>query len=322
MLAKNKPNEIYITRVYDAPIRAVWEAWTDPKKAAQWWGPRGFSITTHSKDLRVGGHWHYTMHGPDGVDYPNKTKYFEVEELKRLVYDHGGNDEQAPLFRVTVEFSEELGKTKMEMIMALATPEAARETAKFVKEAGGNTTWDRLGEYLSHELSGQELFIINRSFEAPLEAVFQMWVDPKHLARWLPPSGMEMSFLRGEIRPGTGAFYVMSGHGIKMYGRTNYLEITPPDRMVYTQQFCDEHEKVSRHPMAPIWPETMLTKVLFASEGPQQTRITILWQPHGAVTAAEIAAFVMARAGMTQGWTGSFDKLEAALASGVPTRRG
>ena len=68
--------------------------WTDPEQVAQWWGPRGFTLTTHSKDIRPGGHWDYTMHGPDGVNYPNQTKYHEVEECSKLVYDHGGNDGQ------------------------------------------------------------------------------------------------------------------------------------------------------------------------------------------------------------------------------------
>ena len=43
--------------------------------------------------------------------------------------------------------------------------------------------------------------------------------------------------------------------------------------------------------------------------------MTVLWEPHGKATAEEIAAFVKERGGMTQGWTGSFDKLEAALAA-------
>src|SRR5437868_13500673 len=112
MAPKSKSNEIKITRIYDAPVKAVWDAWTDPKQAAKWWGPRGFTLTTHRKDLRVGGSWDYTMHGPDGTDYPNKTKYFEVEECSKLVYDHGAGDDRVPLFRVTVLFSEAGGKTK------------------------------------------------------------------------------------------------------------------------------------------------------------------------------------------------------------------
>jgi len=314
MATKNKSNQIHITRIYDAPVQAVWDAWTDPDQVGKWWGPRGFTLTTHSKDLRVGGIWHYTMHGPDGVDYPNKTKYFEVEPCKRLVYDHGGNDEQQPLFRVTVDFSEQDGRTKMDMTMTVATPEAADEIRKVIKNANGNSTWDRLAEYLEKESTGQEHFVINRSFEAPIEVVFDLWTNPQHFSQWLPPTGFTMDFLRADIKPGGDAFYRMSnGAGVTMYGRTHYLQITPPKQIVYTQQFCDEHENISRHPMAPTWPETMLTSVSFCEEGPDQTRVTVTWQPYGATTPEELAVFVAARTGMTQGWTGSFDKLEAYL---------
>ena len=90
MTANQPSNEIRIIRVYEAPVNSVWDAWTDPNQASKWWGPRGFSITTHSKDLKPGGIWHYTMHGPDGTDYPNKAFYHEVVEHQKLVYDHGG----------------------------------------------------------------------------------------------------------------------------------------------------------------------------------------------------------------------------------------
>src|ERR1700739_169206 len=160
MAAKPESNRITITRVYDAPVRAVWDAWTDPEQVAEWWGPRGFTLTTHSKDLRSGGSWSYTMHGPDGVDYPNKTQYLEVEKYSKLVYDHGGNDDRPPLFRVTVLFTEAKGKTKMDMTMTPPTPESAEETRKFIKKAGGDATWDRLAEYLGKEISGKEKFVI------------------------------------------------------------------------------------------------------------------------------------------------------------------
>ncbi|MNJ91270.1 hypothetical protein D3C87_89200 [compost metagenome] len=314
MAAKSKSNELKITRVYDAPVKAVWDAWTDPKQVEQWWGPRGFTLTTHSKDLRPGGHWTYTMHGPDGVDYPNKTIYFEVEKYSRLVYDHGANDEQPPLFRVTVNFSEAKGKTTMEMTMTLPTAEAAQETKKFVKKAGGNATWDRLAEYLEKESSGKENFVINRTFDAPRNVMFDMWTNPKHFSQWLPPTGFTMKFLRSDITPGGSTFYVMTNdRDITMHGRTNYLDIHRPDRIVYTQQFCDEKENISRHPLAPTWPETMLTTVALTEEGPDQTRVTVTWEPYGATTPEELDAFIKAKAGMTVGWTGSFDKLEDAL---------
>jgi uncharacterized protein YndB with AHSA1/START domain len=307
MSEKKKANEIYITRVYDAPVKLVWEAWVDPEQVAKWWGPRGFTITTVHKDVRPGGSWRYTMHGPDGVDYPNFTLFHEVEKYSRLVYDHGGSADRPPMFRVTVNFLETNGKTTMEMTMALATAEAAENTKKFIKKAGGNSTWDRLAEYLSPT----DIFVINRSFEAPIDVMFKIWTDPKKIAKWLAPTGSTMEYLKADIRAGGTSLYSMTAsNGVKLFGNCNYLEITKPNRLVYTQSFCDEKGKMARHPMAPTWPETMLTKVTFTEEGPNTTRVTIEWEVHGEASADERKTFHDAKAGMTQGWTGSLDKLD------------
>jgi uncharacterized protein YndB with AHSA1/START domain len=102
---------------------------------------------------------------------------------------------------------------------------------------------------------------------------------------------------------------------MKMYGRTEYLKIEKPGTIVYTQQFCDEHEKLARHPMSPHWPATMLTTVQLIPEGPDLTRVVVTWEPYGAATPEELETFRQARGGMTMGWTGSFDKLEAYLSS-------
>ncbi len=307
MGAKNKPNEIYISRIYDAPVKLVWDAWVDPDKVGKWWGPRGFTITTRHKDVRTGGSWDYTMHGPDGVNYENVTKFLEVEKYSRLVYDHGGSADRPPLFRVTVLFSETNGKTKMEMSMALESEAKAKEMKGFIKQAGGNSTWDRLAEFLSD----QDIFVINRSFEVPIEKMFDLWTEPKHFSKWLPPTGFTMEFIRAEIKPGGSTFYSMTnGKDVTMYGKTFYQEITKPHRLVYRQIFCTKDEKISRHPMAPTWPETMLTTVTFTEEGLATTRVSIRWEVYGDATQVERDTFHHAKAGMTQGWTGSFDKLE------------
>ncbi len=313
MPAAKHANSLTLTRLYDAPVAAVWDAWTDPDQVKQWWGPRGFTLTTHSKDFRVGGHWHYTMHGPDGTDYPNKTVYHVIEKHKKLVYDHGGNDEQAPLFRVTVLFTETAGKTRMDMTMAMASPEATEAIRQRIKEAGGNATWDRLAEHLHEGATGKAQFVINRSFNAPIETVFKFWTMPEHMAQWVPPTGFSMKFIRADIRAGGSSFYSMSNQHFTMYGRAAYLDIQSPHTLIYTQQFCDVEGNISRHPGAPVWPETMLTEVTFTAEGEDQTRVTVIWEPYGDATSEEIAAFIKARGGMTQGWTGSFDKLDSYL---------
>jgi uncharacterized protein YndB with AHSA1/START domain len=60
----------------------------------------------------------------------------------------------------------------------------------------------------------------------------------------------------------------------------------------------------------------MRTTVDLSAEGPDRTRVTVTWEIDGPATAEERAVFIEARGGMTQGWTGSFDKLEAVLAEG------
>lgn len=313
MAEKNKPNELYISRIYNASVKQVWNAWVDPKQVAQWWGPRGFTLTTKRKDVRTGGDWLYTMHGPDGVDWPNHTKFLEVDPYKRLVYDHGGFEDKPPMFRVTVLFTELKGKTKMEMTMTLPTPEAATETRKFIKKAGGDSTWDRLAEFLEKESSSKEVFVINRSFDTDIETMYELWTNPKHVMNWTPPTGFTGRYISADIRPGGESFYEMAGNGFTMYGKARYLEMTKPTRLVYTQIFTDKNGSISRHPMAPTWPEAMKTTVTFHEEGARQTRVTVEWEVFGAASAIEHETFKGAKGGMTQGWTGSFDKLEEYL---------
>jgi uncharacterized protein YndB with AHSA1/START domain len=318
MRRNTQPNEINIERLYDAPLRAVWDAWTDPAKVEKWWGPRGFTLTTHSKDLRPGGHWHYTMHGPDGTDYPNRTVYHEVEECRKLVYDHGASHTQPPLFRVTALFSEVDGKTLLRMTMALASPEAAESIRKMIKEKGGNATWDRLAEYLGETGCGdparsQPSFVINRSFPASIERLLEAWTNPAQLCQWLPPTGFVMECREAEIRTGGRLVGTMdNGAGVSFGVEFQYLECSP-SRIVYVQRFCDDEGRASRHPALPEFPESLLNTVTFTTEEDGQTRVTLTTVPAGSPTPGEVRVFLDTRASMTMGWSASFEKLEVLL---------
>lgn len=315
MSADPRPNEIRLTRVYEAAVKDVWDAWTDPEQVAQWWGPRGFTLTTHAKDLRPGGIWDYTMHGPDGTNYPNRTYYHVVEDQRRLVYDHGASDDRPPLFRVTALFSESGGSTVLELTMAFATAGQAAASRKFIRDAGGNATWDRLAEFLCQRIAARPCFVINFSLDAPRDAVFRMWTEPADLEKWLPPSGFRMEFLRSGISAGQSSFCRMSNReGVTICFRMDYREIVSPSRLVYFQQFCDSGERVCRHPALPDWPETQRVTVDFTEEGPGATRVTLQSEPSGGFTADEVQAFLDTRSAMTQGWSGSFSQLESMLA--------
>lgn len=310
MAEKNKSNELNITRIYNANLDQVWAAWVDPGQVAQWWGPRGFTISTVRKNVIKGGDWLYTMHGPDGVDYPNHTKFLDVEPYKLLVYDHGGFEDKPPMFRVHVAFTELNGKTQMEMKMAFPSAEAAAGARIFIKQASGESTWDRLAEFLTKQNSGKEIFVINRSFETDIKTMYKIWTDPNHIMKWTPPNGFSGKYLSEDIRVGGQSFYEMSGNGITMYGKAKYIEMLTPTKIIYTQMFVDKDGNVSRHPMAPTWPEEMKTTVIFSEEGAQQTRVTLDWEVFGNATPEEHDTFKGAKIGMMKGWTGSFDKLE------------
>jgi uncharacterized protein YndB with AHSA1/START domain len=138
-------------RIFDAPRELVWMAWTDPRHADKWWGPRGFRNETRSMDFRVGGKWRYVMHGPDGREWDNWQLFEEIVKPERLVYAHGAIDGGEPHFHVTVTFTEhEAGRTKLTMRSVFPTVEAC-ETVKreYGAVEGGQQTLARLADYLA-----------------------------------------------------------------------------------------------------------------------------------------------------------------------------
>jgi uncharacterized protein YndB with AHSA1/START domain len=57
---------------------SVFSAIQEPERLARWWGPEGFTNTFHTFEFREGGSWLFTMHGPDGKDYPNESEFLEI----------------------------------------------------------------------------------------------------------------------------------------------------------------------------------------------------------------------------------------------------
>jgi len=143
--------EIATTRLLDAPRKLVWKVWTDPEHIKEWWGPVGFTTTTKKFDLRPGGQWLFTMHGPDGTDYRNDVTYTDVVEPERIEYDHG----PSPTFHATILFDEESDtRTRLSMQMLFETVEVRDYTVeKFGAVKGLNQTLDRLTEFLRTEVA-------------------------------------------------------------------------------------------------------------------------------------------------------------------------
>jgi uncharacterized protein YndB with AHSA1/START domain len=150
------PRSIIGVREFDAPRDLVFSVWTDPKHLAQWWGPNGFTTTTHSFEMRPGGVWRFVMHGPDGRDYQNRITFEEVVPPQRIVYRHGdGADVEPVQFRQTVIFEDLGGRTRVTWRGVF--PSAA-ERNRVIKEYGADKglaqTLARLEQHVS-ELTDQ-----------------------------------------------------------------------------------------------------------------------------------------------------------------------
>jgi uncharacterized protein YndB with AHSA1/START domain len=152
LLENTADREIRITRVVDAPREKVFDAMMDPKQVVQWWGPTGFTTTIHEMDVRPGGVWSHTMHGPDGKDYPNYSVFVDIDRPKQVVFDHGGA-KGGPTFRASWTFDAEGSKTRLTLLMVFPTAKQRDGVAKQFKAVeGGNQTLDRLQEFLAKRL--------------------------------------------------------------------------------------------------------------------------------------------------------------------------
>jgi len=56
----------------------VFAAMSDPLRMARWWGPAGFTNTIEQFEFHPGGRWISTMHGPEGEDYPNESRFTRI----------------------------------------------------------------------------------------------------------------------------------------------------------------------------------------------------------------------------------------------------
>ena len=110
-----------LKRVIDAPVAALWAAWTDPESLPEWWGPDGFSCRTDRIDLREGGEWVFDMIAPDGTIFPNWHVYTKMTPESRIDYTLHWGENGPKHAESTVTFEDLGGKTRVTLAMTFAT---------------------------------------------------------------------------------------------------------------------------------------------------------------------------------------------------------
>ena len=136
---------MYVTRILNAPIDLVWQAWTEPDRIAKWWGPVGFTNTIQRMDVRPGGDWEFIMHGPDGTNYPNLNSYVEVIHHRKIVMEH-----KSPKFLTTVIFTPQGQETMLSWCVAFEDVETRDKIVKAVNaDEGLRQNVDKLEQFLA-----------------------------------------------------------------------------------------------------------------------------------------------------------------------------
>src|SRR5260221_2257070 len=142
--------EIIMSRLLNAPVNLVWEVWTNPEHIKNWWGPDGFTNTIHLMDFKPGGEWDFTMHGPDGADFKNKSVFKEIIKHKKIVYEHVSG----PKFLATIEFDAQGEKTHLKWHMLFESKEQFEQVVKtFKADEGLKQNIDKLSHYLQSQIT-------------------------------------------------------------------------------------------------------------------------------------------------------------------------
>ena len=74
-----------IERTFNAPLKLVWEAWTQSEHIVKWWAPQGMDIQVIEHNFTEGGQWKYTMLMPDGNEFTSEGTYTEIVAYEKII---------------------------------------------------------------------------------------------------------------------------------------------------------------------------------------------------------------------------------------------
>lgn len=119
------------SRLIAAPPQAVYAALVDATRIARWWGPAGFTSTIHTFECRPGGRWLLTMHGPDGRDWPNESRFTRLEPGRVFEIEHLNGHH----FFLTLTLQPEGAGTRVHWCQCFDTAAQWHAIADFVAQA-------------------------------------------------------------------------------------------------------------------------------------------------------------------------------------------
>jgi uncharacterized protein YndB with AHSA1/START domain len=140
---------LVITRIFDAPPRLVFKAWSSCEHLSRWMGPEGFKITSCEMDFRVGGKLRSCMRSPPGTDHWLSGVFMEIVEPTRTVSTSAwenppGTRGHETLLTLTFE-PEGRGKTRFTLHQSAFESVESRDG----HQGGWSQALDKLGAYVA-----------------------------------------------------------------------------------------------------------------------------------------------------------------------------
>lgn len=154
--------ELTITRIFDAPRELVFQAWTDAKHIAQWFGPHGFTNPVAECDARGGGAIHVVMRANDEIakmigkrDSPMRGVFKELKKPERIVFTNNAVDEDDNIILdgLTTVIFEDIGNGKTKMTFHTTASGRGDRVAMMLggMEAGWTQSFEKLDALLARK---------------------------------------------------------------------------------------------------------------------------------------------------------------------------
>jgi uncharacterized protein YndB with AHSA1/START domain len=115
--------QLTVKREFKGPVKTVWKAWTDPDLLDRWWAPKPWKAKTKHMDFRIGGHWLYSMNGPEGEKHWSRADFKEIQpgvsyRGRDAFCDAQGNvNHEMPVMDWDVTFSETVSGTTLVQVV-------------------------------------------------------------------------------------------------------------------------------------------------------------------------------------------------------------
>lgn len=312
-------DQLTLTIVADfaAPVRRLWDAYTDPRQIERFWGPPVYPATFFRHDAAVGGLSHYAMTGPEGDTHHGYWEWTAVDEGRSFEVLDGFADEKGapnpglPATRVSFEFEETADGSRLTTISYFGTLAELHQLVEMGMEEGTRLAMAQIDDVLAdlasfaaslpaeaHVLSDTQVRVA-RVIRGTVDQVWRAHNDPELMRRWLlGPDGWSMPVC--EIATVVGQSYRYeweqdeSGDSFGFTGEL--VESQPPHRAVTTEAMigADFPATLNELTLTPVDGGTLLSLLITYANAEQRDAILAT--------------------GMTGGMETSYARLEGLLA--------